>query len=275
MNGLLKGFIAKASCFSASLSASWRAAAHAWLANFRLETYNSFAVGQCSKAVDEVQAPHWKATLMEKRGDQARTPAAAPVRRLIVGISGATGAVYGIRLLQVLREQPNVESHLIITKAAERTIEFETKMTLREVRSLADVTYNIADIGAAPSSGSFQTEGMIVAPCSIKSLAAVATSMSTDLLSRSADVTLKERRRLVLMVRESPLHLGHLRLMVQAAEIGAMIVPPVPAFYNFPQTLDDIVNHTVGRVLDLFHLDAKIVRRWEGMSDPRKSKAKK
>ena len=205
---------------------------------------------------------------MKKSADKHLAAAKAPIRRFIIGMSGATGAIYGIRLLQVLKAQPDVETHLGMSKAAERTISFETEMSVREVQALADATYNIADIGAATSSGSFQVEGMIVAPCSMRTLAAVASSMSTDLLSRSADVTLKERRRLVLMVRESPLHLGHLRLMVQAAEIGAMIVPPVPAYYNFPKTLDDIVNHTVGRVLDLFHLDVDIVKRWQGMRAP-------
>ena len=194
-----------------------------------------------------------------------------PVRRFIIGISGATGAIYGIRLLQVLKAEPNVETHLVMSKAAERTIAFETEMTVREVQALADANYNIQDIGATTSSGSFQVEGMIIAPCSMKTLAAVANSMSMDLLSRSADVTLKEGRKLVLMVREAPLHLGHLRLMVHAAEIGATIVPPVPAFYNFPKTLDDIVNHTVGRVLDLFHLDVEIVKRWQGMKAPAKT----
>ena len=192
-------------------------------------------------------------------------------RRFVIGMSGATGAIYGIRLLQILKSAPGVETHLVISKAAERTIGFETEMTVRDVQALADETYNIADIGAAISSGSFQVDGMIVAPCSMKTLSAIATSLSTDLLSRSADVTLKEGRRLVLMVRETPLHLGHLRLMVQAAEMGALIVPPVPAFYNFPKSLDDIVNHTVGRVLDLFHLDVEIVRRWHGMHAPAKS----
>jgi len=193
------------------------------------------------------------------------TPSGAPVRRFVVGISGATGAIYGIRLLQILKTAPNVETHLIMSKAAERTITYETEMSIKDVQALADKSYPIADIGAATSSGSFQVEGMIIAPCSMKTLSAVANSLSTDLLSRSADVMLKERRPLVLMVRESPLHLGHLKLMVAAAEIGATIVPPMPAFYNFPKTLDDIVNHTVGRVLDLFHLDVEIVKRWHGM----------
>ena len=188
------------------------------------------------------------------------------LKRIVVGISGATGAIYGIRLLQVLKSAADVETHLVMSKAAERTIAFETSLTVKEARALADVTYNVQDIGATISSGSFPVEGMIVAPCSMKTLAAVATSYTTDLLSRSADVTLKEGRRLVLMVRETPLHLGHLRMMVQAAEIGATIVPPVPAFYNFPKTLDDITNHTVGRVLDLFHLKVDLVKRWQGMA---------
>ena len=192
-------------------------------------------------------------------------------RRLVIGISGATGAIYGIRLLQVLKTAPEIETHLVLSNAAERTITFETKFTIREIRELADVAYNVKDIGATISSGSFKAEGMIVAPCSMKTLSAVAHSLSLDLLGRAADVTLKERRPLVLLVREAPLHLGHLRLMVQAAEIGAIIVPPVPAFYNFPKTLDDIVNHTVGRILDLFHIDVAIVKRWQGMQAPAKA----
>ncbi len=188
-------------------------------------------------------------------------------RRLIIGMSGATGAIYGVRFLQVLRSSPNIESHLVMSKAAERTIAYETEFTIAQVRGMADASYHIADIGATISSGSFHTEGMIIAPCSMKTLAAVANSLSIDLLGRAADVVLKERRPLVLMVREAPLHIGHLRLMVAAAEMGAIIVPPVPAFYNFPKTLDDIVNHTVGRILDLFRIDVDIVKRWEGMVD--------
>ena len=186
-------------------------------------------------------------------------------RRVIIGISGATGAIYGIRLLQVLKTAPDVETHLVMSKAAERTITFETDLTIPQIRKLADVSYNVKDIGATISSGSFPVEGMIIAPCSMKTLAAVSHSLSMDLLGRAADVTLKERRPLVLLVREAPLHLGHLRLMVQASEIGAIIVPPVPAFYNFPKTVDDIVNHTAGRILDLFHIDVEIVKRWQGM----------
>jgi len=194
-------------------------------------------------------------------------------RRLIIGISGATGAIYGIRMLQMLKSAPEVETHLVMSKAAERTITFETEYTLKQVRDLADASYNIGDIGATISSGSFPVEGMIIAPCSMKTLSAVANSLSMDLLSRSADVTLKEGRKLVMLVRESPLHLGHLKLMVQAAEIGATIVPPLPAFYNFPKSLVDIINHTVGRVLDLFRLDVDIVKRWQGMKEPAKADA--
>ena len=186
-------------------------------------------------------------------------------RRLIIGISGATGAIYGIRLLQVLQTAPGIETHLVMSKAAERTITYETDLTIPQVRAMADASYNITDIGATISSGSFQVEGMIIAPCSMKTLSATAHSLSIDLLGRAADVTLKERRPLALVVREAPLHLGHLRLMVQAAEMGAIIVPPVPAFYNFPKTLDDIINHTVGRILDLFHIDVDMVKRWQGM----------
>ena len=193
-----------------------------------------------------------------------------PPRRLIIGISGATGAIYGIRLLQVLQTAPDIETHLVMSKAAERTVTYETDLTIPQVRAMADASYNIADIGATISSGSFQVEGMIIAPCSMKTLSATAHSLSIDLLGRAADVTLKERRPLALVVREAPLHLGHLRLMVQAAEMGAIIVPPVPAFYNFPKTLDDVINHTVGRILDLFHIDVDIVKRWQGMQAPAK-----
>jgi flavin prenyltransferase len=182
-------------------------------------------------------------------------------RRLIIGISGASGVVYGIRMLEVLREI-DVETHLVMTKSAEMTLAYESSMTKSAVRALADVAYSVSDIGAAISSGSFRTAGMIVAPCSIRSLAAIATGATSCLLTRAADVVLKERRRLVLLVRETPLHLGHLRSLVQATENGAIVMPPVPAFYTRPQSVDDIVNHTVGRALDLFDIDAKLVRRW-------------
>ena len=199
------------------------------------------------------------------------SPEGIRLRRLIIGISGATGAIYGVRLLQVLKAAPDIETHLVMSKAAERTVTYETDLTIPQVRAMADASYNVADIGATISSGSFPVEGMIIAPCSMKTLAAVAHSLSIDLLGRAADVTLKERRPLVLVVREAPLHLGHLRLMVEAAEMGAIIVPPVPAFYNFPKTLDDIINHTVGRILDLFHIDVDIVKRWQGMQTTAKA----
>lgn len=181
---------------------------------------------------------------------------------MIVAISGASGAIYGIRLLETLRAL-SIESHLVVSRAATRTIQEETGLTLASVRELADVCYSNQDIGAAISSGSFQTQGMIVAPCSIKSASEICTGITTTLLSRAADVVLKERRRLVLMLRETPLHLGHLRTMTQLAEMGAIIAPPVPAFYMRPETLDDVVNHSVGRVLDLFGIEAGLVRRWQ------------
>jgi flavin prenyltransferase len=185
----------------------------------------------------------------------------AHTRRLIVGISGATGIIYGIRLLQMLRET-DIESHLIVSRGAELTRGYETNMTADELKSLADFTYPLNDVGAAISSGSFKTMGMIVAPCSIKTLSEIAHGTTSNLLTRAADVVLKEHRRLVLMVRETPLHTGHLKSMLLAAESGAIISPPVPAFYHCPNTLDDIVNHTVGRVLDLFDIEVGCVKRW-------------
>ena len=185
--------------------------------------------------------------------------------RLVVGICGATGAIYGIRLLEVLRGLPEVETHLVISKAGERTITWETSYTVDEVGKLATVRYPAGDVGAALSSGSFPTAGMVVAPCSVKTLAAIAHGYTDNLLSRAADVTLKEGRRLALLVREAPLTLAHIRNMEACAEMGAIIVPPVPAFYNHPRTIDDLVNHTVGRLLDLFGVDPGIVNRWGGM----------
>jgi len=182
-------------------------------------------------------------------------------RRLIIGISGASGTVYGVRLLQVLRKA-DVETHLVMTRSAEVTLAYETDLKVKDVHALADVVYPVADIGAAISSGSFKTEGMIVAPCSIRSLAEIAYGNTTNLLSRAADVVLKERRRLVLMVRETPLHVGHLRAMTHVSEIGAIVMPPVPAFYARPKSIDEMVNHTVGRVLDLFGIDNALVKRW-------------
>ncbi|MFI5254072.1 MAG: UbiX family flavin prenyltransferase [Candidatus Limnocylindrales bacterium] len=186
--------------------------------------------------------------------------------RLIVGISGASGVIYGIRLLEVLAPLAGVETHLVMTAAARQTISLETTRDPRDVEALADVTYRIGDIAASISSGSFPIDAMIVVPCSMGTLSAIANSTSDNLLERAADVTLKERRPLVLVPRESPLHLGHLRLMVQATEIGATVSPPMPAFYNRPQTLDQVVDQTVGRLLDLLHLDPgrPLAPRWSG-----------
>jgi 4-hydroxy-3-polyprenylbenzoate decarboxylase len=181
---------------------------------------------------------------------------------LIVGISGASGAIYGVRLLQALRNA-KIPSHLIISKSATLTLKEETDLTVNQVRELADATYPNGDIGAAVSSGSFRTLGMAIIPCSIRTLSDIAYGTTDNLLSRAADVVLKERRRLVLMVRETPLHAGHLRSMLAATENGAIIMPPVPAFYHRPKTIDDIVNQTVGRCLDLFDIDSGLVKRWQ------------
>jgi flavin prenyltransferase len=182
--------------------------------------------------------------------------------RLIVGISGASGVIYGVRLLQALKELP-VETHLVMTRTAEVTLAHETDWKVSDVRRLADVAFRIDDLAAAISSGSYRTIGMIVVPCSMRSLAEIAHGITSNLLTRAADVVLKERRRLVLVARETPLHAIHLRNMATLAEMGAIIAPPVPAFYSRPKTLDDIVDHTVGRVLDLFDLDTGMVKRWD------------
>ncbi|EFH4045604.1 UbiX family flavin prenyltransferase [Escherichia coli] len=188
------------------------------------------------------------------------------MKRLIVGISGASGAIYGVRLLQVLRDVTDIETHLVMSQAARQTLSLETDFSLREVQALADVTHDARDIAASISSGSFQTLGMVILPCSIKTLSGIVHSYTDGLLTRAADVVLKERRPLVLCVRETPLHLGHLRLMTQAAEIGAVIMPPVPAFYHRPQSLDDVINQTVNRVLDQFAiaLPEDLFARWQG-----------
>lgn len=180
---------------------------------------------------------------------------------LVVGISGASGAIYGVRLLEVLKAN-SVPAHLIVSKSAVQTLSEEADLSLEQVRSLAETTYQNTDVGAAVSSGSFKTRGMIIIPCSIRTLSDIAYCTTDSLLSRAADVTLKERRRLVLVVREAPLHAGHLRGMLAATESGAIIVPPMPAFYPRPKTIDDIVDHTVGRCLDLFDIDAGLVKRW-------------
>jgi 4-hydroxy-3-polyprenylbenzoate decarboxylase len=188
------------------------------------------------------------------------------VKRLVVGITGASGVIYGIRLLEVLRASDEVETHLVVSPAAKATIAQETDWKVSAVEALADQVYDDRDIGAAIASGSFETAGMVIIPCSIKTLSAVAHSFSADLLSRAADVTLKEGRTLLLVVRETPLHLGHLRLMTQAAETGAIIFPPVPAFYGRPQTLDDVINGTVGRALLRLGFDNALYTRWLGMA---------
>jgi flavin prenyltransferase len=183
--------------------------------------------------------------------------------QLIVGISGASGTIYGVRILEMLRKA-EIETHLIMSKSAEMTLAYETDFKPKDVRALASVHYSINDVSAAISSGSFPTMGMIVAPCSIRTMSEIATGVTATLLSRAADVVLKEKRRLVLAIRETPLHAGHLRNMTLLAEIGAVVAPIVPAFYNRPRTVDDIVNHTCGRLLDLFGIDTGLVKRWKG-----------
>jgi 4-hydroxy-3-polyprenylbenzoate decarboxylase len=182
-------------------------------------------------------------------------------QRLIVGISGASGVIYGIRMLEVLRESP-VETHLVISKSAEITIAYETDRKAADVKALADVVYPAADIGAAISSGSFKTLGMAVAPCSVRSMGEIASGVTSSLLTRAADVVLKERRRLVLMLRETPLHAGHIRAMQAVTEMGAIVAPPVPAFYARPKSIEEMVDQTVGRVLDLFDIDIGVTKRW-------------
>jgi len=192
-------------------------------------------------------------------------------QRLIIGITGASGIVYGIRLLEMLRAG-GIETHLVISQAGQIALGLESESTLAEVRALADVSYKNADIAASIASGSFETAGMIVAPCSINTLSQIATGVTPNLLTRAADVVLKERRRLVLMVRETPLHTGHLRTMVQASEIGAIIAPPMPAFYAKPESINDLVDQTVSRVLDLFDIPNPMIRRWgEDIKEGRRS----
>lgn len=188
------------------------------------------------------------------------------MKKIIVGISGASGVIYGIRLLEILRALPDVQTHLVVSTAAATTISLETDFTLDEVRQLATVDYRFKDIAAAISSGSFKTDGMIVIPCSMKTMSGIAYSFTDNLLLRAADVVLKDRRKLIIVPRETPLHLGHLRTMVQLAEIGAILAPPMPAFYHRPQTIDDIINQTINRVLDLVDitLPADLFDRWQG-----------
>lgn len=186
-------------------------------------------------------------------------------KRLIVAITGATGAVYGVRLLQVLREMKNLETHLLVSDAGVLNLHQELDLGRKEVEALAHVVHNVRDVGASIASGSFQSEGMIVAPCSMKTLAAVANGLSDNLITRAADVVLKERRRLVLMVRETPFNLAHLRNMTAVTEMGGIIFPPLPGFYQRPKTIEEMVDHTVGRVLDLFAIPHKLTPRWNGL----------
>lgn len=182
-------------------------------------------------------------------------------QRLIIGISGASGAVYGVRLLELLRDSP-IETHLVVSKSALITVSHETGLSWSDLKPMASVCYSNQDIGAAIASGSYKTLGMIVAPCSMRSMSEIASGVTSTLLTRAADVVLKERRRLALMVRETPLHRNHLRTMTELAELGAIVAPPVPAFYALPKTLDEMVDHSLGRVLDLFDIELGIVRRW-------------
>jgi flavin prenyltransferase len=188
-------------------------------------------------------------------------------RRLIIGITGASGVVYGERLLRLLHGL-DIETHLVLTKSAALTINYELDRSVDSIKALASKTHPIGDVGASIASGSFKTAGMIIAPCSMHTLAAIATGVCDNLLTRAADVTLKERRRLVLLVRETPLHLGHLRNMTAVTEMGAIVSPPVPAFYSRPKTIEDLVDHTIGRALDLFDIDTRTVTRWRENEPP-------
>ncbi|HEX2759259.1 MAG TPA: UbiX family flavin prenyltransferase [Rhizomicrobium sp.] len=204
-----------------------------------------------------------------------RETAKSETERLVIGLSGASGVAYGIRLLEACSEL-GIESHLVMTKPAEMTIGYETKLSPRQVAAKADYAYGVSDIAAPIASGSFKTRGMIVAPCSVRSMSEIATGVTTNCLTRAADVMLKERRPLVLMVRETPLHLGHLRSMTALTEMGAIILPPVPAFYSEPRTLSDLVDQMVGRTLDLFGYDWPDVKRWgEDVAKSRRKKSKK
>ena len=184
------------------------------------------------------------------------------MRRLIVGLSGATGSIFGIRILQVLAPMPDIETHLVMSKAAKMTLQVETPHSVKEVEQMADVAHDIHNVGASIASGSFRTAGMVIAPCSMKSMGGIALSVGGDLLVRAADVILKERRKLVLVARETPLHLGHLESMATLTRMGAVIFPPVPAFYHRPKTLDDVINQTVARILDQFDVETDMFKRW-------------
>lgn len=184
---------------------------------------------------------------------------------LIIGITGATGVIYGIRLLEVLSSTDDIETHLIISEAGEMNIEGETNRKIEDIKKLASFSYDIRDVGARLASGSFQRDGMIIAPCTVKTMSALANSYTENLLIRAGDVTLKERRKLVLLVRETPLHIGHIRNMEKLCEMGAIIMPPVPAFYHKPKTIQDIIDHTIGKTLDMFDIKHNLFQRWAGL----------
>ena len=184
---------------------------------------------------------------------------------LIIGITGASGVIYGIRLLEVLSTMKDIETHLIMSKAGEQNIQYETNWKIEDIKALADFSYDIDDIGARPSSGSFKRDGMIIAPCTMKTMSALANSYNENLIVRAGDTTLKEREKLALLVRETPLHLGHIRNMERLSEMGAIIIPPVPAFYHRPKTIQDIIDQTIGKVLDLFNIEHNLFERWTGI----------
>lgn len=186
------------------------------------------------------------------------------MKRLIIGMSGASGLIYGIRMLEVLKSAPDVETHLVLTASARLNISLETDWQAEAVMAMANEVHSVKDLAASIASGSFRTDGMVVAPCSMKTLSAIVHSYADNLLTRAADVVLKERRRLVLMPRETPLHAGHCELLLKACQLGAIVAPPMPALYTRPQTVDDIINHNVGRVLDLFDIESGLVKRWQG-----------
>lgn len=184
-------------------------------------------------------------------------------RRIIIGITGASGVIYGVKILSLLKEMKDIETHLIMSESGKRNIEIETEYKAEDVAAMADTVYNDRDMGAALASGSFLTDGMVVIPCTVKTLSGIANSYTANLLVRAADVTLKEKRKLVLVVRETPLHKGHLRLMTMAADIGAHILPPVPSFYHQPKTIDDIINQTIGKIFDYFRIEHNLFKRWK------------
>ena len=190
---------------------------------------------------------------------------------LIIGITGATGVIYGIRLLEALSTTEEIETHLIISEAGETNIKYETDWEMKNIKALADFTYAINDVGAKPASGSFKSDGMIVAPCTVKTMSALANSYTENLLIRAGDVSLKERRKLALLVRETPLHLGHIKNMERLTEMGAIICPPVPAFYHKPQAIEDIIDHTVGKMLDIFGIKHNLFQRWPGLQSNKQS----